>query len=248
MVRRLVTFGRRSTPAPGLGRADIVAMFISSSIIGIAVSPIMTDIGTSPWVVMAAATFAWSGTGEVAFASVISSGGSTPSALVAAMLVSSRFGLLAMSLKDRWPASAIERVGMYHYASEVAVANAIDFQRRFGSESARRVFWQLAIPMAAGWSIGSGMGLALGNVIGDTRQIGLDVVFPASFVGTVVNGLTRRDTSVAVAGGMFAALGLTPYLPAGLPILIAALAAIPALLVAPTRLRGSDDDTEAGLA
>lgn len=212
---------------------DIGAMFISATIIGIAVAPIMVDVGSPGWVVLAAAFFAWSGTGEVAYASVIASDGSTLAALIAAMLVSSRFALLALSLKGRWQASLIERVGMYHYASEVAVANAIDQGERIGPAAARRVFWQLAIPMASGWFIGTALGLLLGNIVGDTRQIGLDVVFPASFIGTVVTGLRRRDSAVAVMGGLTAAIGLSPILPAGLPILVAALAALIAVAVPP---------------
>lgn len=215
----------------GIGSLDIAAMFVSATIIGIAVAPIMVDVGSPSWVVLAAALFAWSGTGEVAYASVIAGGGSLAAAMVAAMLVSSRFALLALSLKGRWKASVIERIAMYQYASEVAVANAIDQQRRFGPQAARRVYWQLAIPMASGWFIGSGLGLLLGNVVGDTRQIGLDVVFPASFIGTVVSGLRRRDSAVAVGGGVTAALGLSPFLPAGLPILVAALTALVALAV-----------------
>lgn len=240
-MRRLAQFGSgRGSSQPELGERggisplDIGAMFVSATIIGIAVAPIMVDAGTPGWVVLAAAFFAWSGTGEVAYASVIESGGSTIAAFVASMLVSSRFALLALSLKGRWQASLLERVGMYQYASEVGVANAIDQERRLGSHAARRVFWQLAIPMATGWFIGSALGLALGNIVGDTRQIGLDVVFPASFIGTVVSGLRRRDSAVAVAGGLTAAIGLSPYLPAGLPILIAALTALVAVLVPPT--------------
>ncbi|MFT7602308.1 MAG: putative branched-subunit amino acid permease [Acidimicrobiales bacterium] len=237
-MRGVVHIGshRRASPSDphekgGISPLDIGAMFISATIIGIAVAPIMVDVGTPKWVVLAAAFFAWSGTGEVAYASVIDSGGSTIAAWVASMLVSSRFALLALSLKGRWQASVLERVGMYQYASEVGVANAIDQQRRIGSHAARRVFWQLATPMASGWFIGSVLGLLLGNIVGDTRQIGLDVVFPASFIGTVVSGLRRRDSAVAVGGGLTAALGLSPFLPAGLPILIAALTALVAVLV-----------------
>jgi predicted branched-subunit amino acid permease len=183
----------------------------------------------------------------VAYASVIASGGSTFAALVAAMLVSSRFALLALSLKGRWNASLIERVGMYHYASEVAVANAIDQESRIGPHAARRVFWQFAVPMASGWFFGTLVGLALGNIVGDTRQIGLDVVFPASFVGTVVAGLRRRDSAVAVMGGLTAAIGLSPILPAGLPILVAAITALVAVAVPPPPPPAASEEGDAGI-
>jgi len=205
----------------------------ASAITGVAVTAIMRDVGTPAWVVMAACTFAFSGTGEVAYASVIASGGGMAPALLAAMLVSSRFGLLAMSMTGRWPAPLWERVAVAHFSSEVAVAAAIE-QRPNGTDAARRAFWQLALSTTAGWIIGSGIGLVLGQ-LGDTRRIGLDVVFPASFVGAVVNALRQRDSTVAVFLGATAALALTPVLPAGLPVLCAAAGSLVALAVEPRR-------------
>jgi len=228
----------------GIGRFDQAAMFVSAAMIGVAVASIMSDIGTPGWVVVVASATAWAGTGEVAYASVISTGGGAVTALAAGWLVCSRFSLLAMSMKERWRASVPERTGIYHFASEVAVAAAIDQQTRISPSAARRVFWQLVAPMAAGWFVGSIAGVALGNVVGDTRQIGLDAVFPASFIGAVVNGLTRRDTAVAVIGGAGAAIGLTPVLPAGGPVLVASGAALLALAVRP-RTTGIDDESSA---
>ncbi len=217
----------------GITLIDMSAMFVSALAIGVAVAPLMAEAGTSNLVVMLAASLAWSGTGMVAYASVIMAGGSMVPALVAAMLVSSRFALLAMSLKDRWRAGIWERIGMYHTASEVAVASAIDQGREIGPHAARRVFWQLVVSMVSGWILGSALGLTIGNFIEDTRAFGLDAVFPASFIGAVVNGLTKRDSAVAVIGGAGAALALTPVLPAGLPVLIAAGAAFVAVAVPP---------------
>ena len=202
----------------------------ASIAIGVSVTSIMEGIGTSGWVVMGACALAYSGTGEVAYASVIATGGGTGPALVAAMLVSSRFGLLAMSSTSRWKAPWWERVGIAHLSSEIAVAAAIEAEPN-GPGAARRAFWQLAICSTVGWIVGSGIGLLLGDVVGDTRTIGLDVVFPASFVGAVVNGLRRRDSAVAVILGATAAIALTPLLPSGVPVLIAAAGSLLALAV-----------------
>jgi predicted branched-subunit amino acid permease len=209
---------------------DLGALAFASAAIGVAVTTIMGDIGTSAWVTMAACTLAYSGTGEVAYASVVASGGGLAPALVAAMLVSSRFGLLAMAMTGRWPTRLWERLAVSHFSSEVAVAAAIE-RAPEGPEAARRAFWQLALCTTAGWIIGSGIGLILGDVVGDTRRIGLDVVFPASFVGAAVHALRRRDSTVAVALGAVAAVVLTPVLPAGLPVLCAAGASLIALAV-----------------
>lgn len=221
--------------AEGFRTVDLAALMFASIAIGIAVSVIMTDVGTSPWVVMAACTFAYSGTGELAYASVLASGGGLVPAAVAALLVSSRFGLLATSMMGRWPASLPERIGIAHVASEPAVAAALEAAPR-GPGAARRAFWQLAVWMSVGWIVGSGLGLILGNVVGDTKRFGLDAVFPASFVGALVTAFRRQDTAVAVVAGALAALALTPFMPAGGPILVASAAAPLALLLPPRRI------------
>src|SRR5690242_11069916 len=96
----------------GFRTSDLAALLLASVAIGIAVSAIMTDVGTSGPVVMGASALAYSGTGELAYASVIASGGGLAPASVAALLVSSRFGLLAMSMRNRWPAPLWERIGI----------------------------------------------------------------------------------------------------------------------------------------
>lgn len=212
----------------GLSAFDLGTLLLASIAIGTSVTAIMTGVGTSSLVVMLACTFAYSGTGEVAYASVIATGGGMTPALVAAMLVSSRFGLLAMSMTGRWKAPWWERILVAHMASEIAVAAAIEAQPR-GERAARRAFFDLAIASTVGWIIGSAVGLAIGKLVSDPRAIGLDVVFPASFVGAVVNGLRRRDSTVAVVLGALVALALTPVLPSGVPVLIAASMSLLAL-------------------
>ncbi len=219
---------RPATVRRGKGAFDLGTLLFASIAVGIAVTSILSGVGTSGWAVMAACTFAYSGTGEVAYASVIAAGGAMTPALAAAMLVSSRFGLLALSMTGRWKAPLWERIAIAHLASEVAVAAAIEAEPR-GERAARRAFFELVLCNTAGWIIGSGIGLALGDIVGNTATIGLDVVFPASFVGAVVNSLRRKDSTVAVLAGAAAALVLTPVLPPGLPVLLAAATSLPAM-------------------
>lgn len=226
-----------SPEAPrGFSNVDIAAVVLTFAAIGVAVSPIMVEVGTSALVVMAACSLAFAGTGELAYASVIASGGGLGPALAASLLVSSRFSLLAMSMTNRWNAPIWERIGVAHFATEPSVAAAIEASPH-GPAAARRAYWQLTIWMGVGWVGGSALGLLLGNVVGDIRVIGLDAVFPASIVGAVVNAFRRQDTAVAAILGGAGALALTPFLPAGVPVLLVALAA-PVALAFPSRSPG----------
>lgn len=195
----------------------------ASFAVGITVSAIMIDSGTSAPVVMLASVTAFSGSGELAFAAVVLSGGTTTAALVSALLVSSRFGLLAMSVANKWPMSVWERIAAMQISGEPAVAAAVTAKT---PAMARKLYWQIAGSMAVGWVLGSGVGVAVGNVIGNTRTIGLDAVFPAVLLGTVAAALRSRDSATAaVLAGLIAVL-LVPVLPAGIPFLVAALAAV----------------------
>lgn len=213
---------------PGLGRVDIVALGVASLAVGITVSAIMIDIGTPSGVVLLASFTAFSGSGELAYAAVILSGGSVAAAMVSALLVSSRFGLLAMSIANKWPMPVWERIAAMQISGEPAVAAAITAK---DPATARRFYWQIALSMSVGWFTGTAAGVVLGNVIGDIRTIGLDAVFPAVLLGTVVSALRSRDTAVAAVLGGLVALVLVPIAPAGIPFLAAALAALVAAKV-----------------
>ena len=58
------------------------------------------------------------------------------------------------------------------------------------------------------------------------ERSGLDALFPAFFVALLFEEVRGRRKVAAAGGGAAIALGLTPLLPAGLPILAAAAAAV----------------------
>jgi predicted branched-subunit amino acid permease len=206
----------------------MAALAVATFAVGITVSAIMIDIGTPSAVVIIASLSAFSGSGELAYAAVILSGGSSVAGVVSALLVSSRFGLMAMSIANRWPMGVGERVVAMQISGEPAVAAAITAP---DAATARRFYWQIALAMAVGWVVGSAVGVLVGNVIGDTKAIGLDAVFPAVLLGTVAAALRSRDTAVAAVLGAVLAVVLVPIAPAGVPFLAAALAALVAAKV-----------------
>jgi predicted branched-subunit amino acid permease len=74
--------------------------------------------------------------------------------------------------------------------------------------------------------LGTIIGVLAGHALGDPRALGLDALFPAFFVALLFEEVRGRRKVAAAGGGAAIALGLTPLLPAGLPILAAAAAAV----------------------
>ena len=83
-----------------------------------------------------------------------------------------------------------------------------------------------SLPKYAGWVLGTVTGVLIGGALGDPKSYGLDALFPAFFVALLYEEVHGRRKVAAACGGAAIALALTPLLPPGLPILIAAAAAL----------------------
>ena len=73
------------------------------------------------------------------------------------------------------------------------------------------------------WVGGTVLGALAGGALGDPRSLGLDAIFPAFFLGLLVVE-PRRPRARPVAALVPLLPALTPFTPAGVPIIAAALA------------------------
>lgn len=206
----------REVEAPG--RADLAALALAYFAGGAAVSVAVTGIGTPAWLTLVVAATAYSATGELAFVATVAGGGSAAAAVVAGWLVSTRFGLLAVSLGNRFPGSRLERALAAFTAVEPSVALALAHR---DSASLRRTYWRVSLALLGGYLAGSVVGVVLGNVVGDPKSWGLDAVLPASLVPIVWRSSERRDGATAAAVGAGLCLLLVPRAPGGVPLIAA---------------------------
>jgi predicted branched-subunit amino acid permease len=75
------------------------------------------------------------------------------------------------------------------------------------------------------WPGGAVLGALAGSAIHDTNAFGLDAMFPAVILALIVKDLRDSRILRAALAGAAIALAATPFLPAGLPVLLA-LAAV----------------------
>jgi predicted branched-subunit amino acid permease len=89
------------------------------------------------------------------------------------------------------------------------------------------------------WNITTLIGAILGSQSGDLiTKYGIDAAIPASFLALVWPRLQDREQLPIALLGALICLVLTPVLPAGLPIVASAIAALLALRSLPTRPDG----------
>jgi predicted branched-subunit amino acid permease len=79
------------------------------------------------------------------------------------------------------------------------------------------------------WVTGTAVGAFAGDVLGDPHKYGLDAIYPTFFLALLFAELRNRRARGVAALGALIALVLVPFVPPGLPVLVAAAAAFAGL-------------------
>jgi len=178
----------------------------------------------------------FTGASQFAAVSVISGGGTAVAAFGSAMMLAARNSLYGPVVDRGLPESKLGRVLASHFVIDETTAMSAAQQ---DSDSARDAFWFTGVWLWTLWVIGSIAGAALGSFIGDPSVWGLDTAFPASFVALISPHIRTSPARFAALLGAGIAVVAIPLTPAGVPLLLAALAVIPASLTIPDgRLSG----------
>ncbi len=207
-------------------RADYLTLAFAYFAVGVTVSVALLDAGTSVTRTLVSALVIYAATPQLAFLAVQAAGGSTVVGVLSGWLVASRFGILASSLGARYPDGRLERTAAAINSFDPNVALAMQHER---PADVRRIFWLVTAALMVGWWIGTGVGIVLGNVLGDSEALGLDAVFPAILLAIIGSSLRRRDGLTAAVAGACICIVLIPVTPGGVPILASALGAVLAL-------------------
>jgi predicted branched-subunit amino acid permease len=77
-----------------------------------------------------------------------------------------------------------------------------------------------------GWNLTTLLGALIGDQLGDVSRYGLDAAAAAAFLGLLWPRLKQLQPTVVAVGAAVVAAVLMPVLPAGVPVLAAALVAV----------------------
>ena len=174
----------------------------------------------------------FTGASQLTFVSVIGAGGGVAGALPPALLLAGRNAVYALSLKTVLSGSMRRRA----LRAQVVVDETTAMAHAQSTLAAkRRAFDLTALCLFTAWNIGTLAGALAGRGLGDPRDYGLDAVFPAVFLALLAPQMRGPDAMRAAVTGALIALALLTITPAGVPIIAAAVGAVPALLAAGRR-------------
>jgi 4-azaleucine resistance transporter AzlC len=181
---------------------------------------------TLGWGVVAPIVFSgvvFSGSAQFAVADVLEAGGSALAAILAAILVNARFAVMGVAVASSLAGGRLRRA----LEAQATVDASWAVANRGGGRFDRDVLIGATLPQYVAWVGGTAIGVVVGDAIGDPEALGLDVLFPAFFLGLLIDELRsgRRQVGAALIA-VVVSLALIPFTPPGVPIIAACLGAL----------------------
>ncbi|MFI9504954.1 AzlC family ABC transporter permease [Nocardia sp. NPDC052566] len=203
-----------------LGRdtlTGIAAVCLAVGLIGVSYGATAVTSGFPMWLPIALSCVVLAAGSEFLFIGIVAAGGSPIAAVLAGLLVNARHLPYGLSVPEVVGTGWRRSVGI-HLMNDESVAMALaeeDATRR------RAAYWACGFGIGLAWPSGALIGALIGTFVPDTAALGLDAVFPAVLLALIVPALRNRTTLRAALLGAGAAVLSAPFVPAGMPVLIA---------------------------
>jgi predicted branched-subunit amino acid permease len=212
---------------------DTVGIGIATGAYGLSFGAISVASGLSILQTCALSVFLFSGGSQFALVGVLGAGGSGVAAARHAVLLGSRnalYGLrLAPLLKVHGARQAVAAQLVIDEGTAMAVGRDDDEQARLG-------FWATGGSVFVLWNLGTVLGAVGAQALSDPRVLGLDIAVPAAFLALLAPRMRARQPWVIAVTAALIALVAVPFVPAGVPVLLAA--AVVAVMVLRMRSAG----------
>lgn len=167
----------------------------------------------------------FTGASQFALVGVIGTGGGASAGVATAVLLGTRNALYGVRLAPLLRPRGLARLGAAHLVIDESTAMATV---RDDPRAARLGFWATGLAVFVCWNLGTVVGAAGASALADPRSLGLDAAAPAAFLALMAPRLRDRQTAIIGAAAAVVALASTPFVAAGVPVLLAALVAVAA--------------------
>lgn len=207
-----------------------IGVGLATGVYGISFGALSVAAGLDIWQTQVLSLLMFSGGSQFAFVGVIAAagglgvgGGAIGAAIVSAWLLGIRNGFYAVRM-----APILKRFGFAKLIPALLTIDesvAVSTSQKEHKEQVRG-FWLTGLAVFVFWNLMTLAGAVLGDALGDPRAWGLDAAAAAAFLGLLWPRLVERQAFAVGAAALVIATVTTPSLPAGVPVLLAGVAAV----------------------
>ena len=219
--------GRVSAPARSATLRDAIGLGAAVGLYGVAFGAAAVGAGLDVWQAAALSALMFTGASQFALVGVLGAGGGALAALGSALLLGTRNTIYGVRLVPLLrPRGVLRRAGAAHWVIDETTAMAVAAPDR---ELGRLAFWATGATIYLGWNATTLVGAVSAAALGETAQAALDTVVPAAFLALLWPRLRRSAAEPGAQrrvalGGAVIALALTPFVPAGVQVVLAVAA------------------------
>ncbi len=218
----------RSVRAP-LVRTSL-SVGVATGAYGLSFGALGTAAGFTVTQTCALSVLVFTGGSQFALVGVVSGGGSAMSGAASAVLLGSRNALYGARLAPLLRLRGAQRLLGAQLVIDESTAVALSGEQH-GERAGRLGFWTTGLAVFVLWNLATLVGALAGTVIGDPRDLGLDAAVPAAFLALLAPRLRGRPAWLTGAAAAVLAVAVVPVVPAGVPVLVAALVPVAAVLL-----------------
>jgi predicted branched-subunit amino acid permease len=202
---------------------------VASGTYGLSYGALGTTAGLSVVQTCALSVLMFTGGSQFALIGVLGGGGAAMSGTASAVLLGARNALYGARLAPVLGLHGVTRVIGAQLVIDESTAVALSYEPG-GTRAARLGFWATGLAIFVLWNLSTLLGALLGSALGDPRDFGLDAAAPAAFLALLWPRLRGGSAWATALAGAAVAIVAVPLVPAGVPVLLAALVPVAAVL------------------
>ena len=205
---------------------DAIGLGLAVGLYGAAFGAAADAAGLYPWQAITLSALMFTGASQFAMVGVLGAGGSALAAVGSALLLGTRNTVYGVRLVPLLRPRGLRRLGAAHWVIDETTAMSLGAPDR---ALGRLAFLATGATIYLTWNLMTAVGAFGAAGLGGTARAALDAVVPAAFLALLWPRLRKSFPEAAVqrrvaAGGAAVALALTPFVPAGVQVVVAVVA------------------------
>lgn len=202
-------------------------MGVAVGVSGLTFGAAGSSAGLSVLQCFAMSLLVFTGASQFALIGVLGVGGAPLAGAASALALGIRNSFYGIRLASLLQLRGARRVALAQVVTDESTAMATAQPTR---ASSRLAFVVTGLTLYLGWNASTVLGAIGAEAVGDPNALGIDAAVPAAFLALVASRLKAPEQRRTAVVGVALGLAAVPLTPVGVPVLVAAVAVLPALL------------------